>query len=218
MKIIDLFCGTKSISHVFQDRGHDVFTVDNNPKFNPDICCDMLYINKKSFPKEWRNPDVIWASPPCETFSLSGNSYYLGYPTTSKAYIGLALAYKCLELIREMKPKIWFIENPRAGLRAAWFMRPLQRDTVTYCQYGMNNMKPTDIFNNCDSFNPKPPCKNNDSCHVSAPRGSGKGTQGEKSTELRGIIPRNLCEEVCVACEKEIKLSALLSRSPEAGG
>jgi len=197
LKGIELFCGTKSFSNVAEQiHGIDMFTIDFNPKFDPDFCCDALYLTKKMIPKEYRNPDILWCSPPCETFSLSGNSMYMGFPTTSKTYIGLALVYKCIEMIRELKPKYWFIENPRAGLRSVWFMKQLDRKEVTYCQYGMKNMKPTDIFTNLHEWTPKPVCKNGDSCHESAPRGSGKGTSGEKSSEVRGIIPVDLCEEI----------------------
>ncbi len=194
MKILEFYCGTKSFSKVAEKEGHKVFTVDFNPKFKPDLCCDMLYFNKKLLPVLWRNPDMIWFSPPCETFSLSGNSMFMGFPTTPKAYIGLALAYKCVEVIQWLTPKFWVIENPRAGLRSAWFMKPLPRTTVSYCQYGDKRMKPTDKRNNF-GFNGKC-CNNGDSCHESAPRGSRTGTQGEKSTEQRGVIPEKLCEEI----------------------
>jgi len=201
MKILELFCGTKSFSTVAKEQGHEVFTIDFNAKFNPDMVVDMLYFNKKMLPKEWRNLDVLWCSPPCETFSLSGNSMYLGFPTTAKFYIGLALAYKCIEMIRELKPKFWIIENPRAGLRSIWFMKPLEKTTVTYCQYGSKNMKPTDIWNNF-GFKGKC-CKNGDSCHEPAPRGSNKGTSGEKSSEVRGIVPKQLCEEILKRIEAD---------------
>ena len=194
MKILEIYCGTKSFSKVAKTKGHEVFTIDFNPKFKPDMVVDMLYFDKNMLPKEWRNPDVIWFSPPCETFSMSGNSMFMGFPTKSKTYIGLALAYKCIELIQELKPKYWIIENPRAGLRSVWFMKSLQRTTVTYCQYGDKKMKPTDIWNNFE-FKGRC-CKNGDDCHVSAPRGSKTGTQGEKSTELRGVVPHKLCLEI----------------------
>jgi hypothetical protein len=194
MKIIEFFCGTKSFGDIAKERGHKVFTIDFNQKFNPDLCIDMLYFNIKNLPKEWRKPDMIWCSPPCETFSLSGNSMYMGFPTKSKTYIGLALAHKCIELIQTLKPKFWVIENPRAGLRNVWFMKPLQRTTVSYCQYGDKRMKPTDLWNNF-GFEGKC-CKNGNSCHESAPRGSRTGTQGEKSSEFRGKIPIKLCEEI----------------------
>lgn len=194
MKIIEFYCGTKSFSKVAEKKGHKVFTIDFNPKFNPDLVTDMLYFNIKMLPKEWRSPDMIWCSPPCETFSLSGDSMYMGFPTKSKTYIGLALAYKCIELIRGLKPKYWVIENPRAGLRNVWFMKPLDKATVSYCQYGHKNMKPTDLWNNFN-FQGKI-CKNGMSCHELAPRGSRTGTQGEKSTEHRGVIPEQLCKEI----------------------
>jgi len=193
MKLLELFCGTKSITRVFQEHGCETFTVDFNPKFKPDLCCDILYFNKSML--NGFKPDVIWCSPPCQTFSMAGHNYFMGYPTNAKCYIGLALVYRCLEIIRELKPKYWFIENPRAGLRSVWFMKPLKRYTVTYCQYGFDRMKPTDIWTNVEWDSPRC-CKNGDSCHVPAPRGSKTGTQGEKSSEERGIIPKELCEEI----------------------
>ena len=78
MKIIEFFCGTKSFSKVAKRFGHEIFTIDFNPKFKPDMVVDMLYFKKNMLPKEWRKPDMIWCSPPCETFSLSGNSMYMG--------------------------------------------------------------------------------------------------------------------------------------------
>lgn len=194
MKIIEFYCGTKSFSRVAEREGHQVFTIDFNPKFKPDMVTDMLYFDVKMLPKEWRKPDMIWFSPPCQTFSLSGNSMFMGFPTGSKTYVGLALAYKCIEMIQKMKPKYWVIENPRAGLRNVWFMKPLPRTTVSYCQYGHKNMKPTDLWNNF-RFKGKL-CKNGMPCHESAPRGSRTGTQGEKSSEERGVIPEQLCSAI----------------------
>ena len=194
MKILEVFCGTKSFSKEAELRGHDTFTIDYNPRFKPDLCCDMLYFNKVILPKAWRAPDMVWFSPPCETFSLAGNSMFMGFPTGAKTYIGLALAYKCIELIQELKPRYWVIENPRAGLRGVWFMKPLDKCTVTYCQYGHKSMKPTDIFNNFGFVGLA--CKNGDHCHEAAPRGSKTGTQGERSSEERGIVPSLLCKHI----------------------
>jgi len=203
MKALELFCGTKSFSKVAKERGHDIFTIDFNPKFKPDLCCDMLYFDKRMLPAEWRKPEILWSSPPCDTFSLSGNSMFMGFPTTPKAYIGLALAFKCIEMIRELKPLFWVIENPRAGLRSVWFMRPLPKTTVTYCQYGEKRMKPTDIWNNFGFKGNS--CKNGDKCHEPAPRGSKTGTQGEKSKEERGIVPKALCEDILTRIEGVVK-------------
>jgi hypothetical protein len=202
-KLIELFCGTKSVSNVFKENGWDVFTIDINNKFNPSLCIDMLNFDLSYLPEEWKHPDVIWASPPCTVFSIASLYRYWdkGNPKSFKTYIGLALALKTIEIIREIKPKYFFIENPRAMMRNQWFMRDILRKTVSYCQYGANVQKPTDIWNNCSSWIPKKMCHPGDSCHESARRGENKGTQkSSRSSEDRGIIPKALAEEIYLAC------------------
>ena len=107
-----------------------------------------------------------------------------------------------LELIKELNPKFWFIENPRGGLRKMRFMRGLPRYTITYCQYGDTRMKPTDIFTNHPAPDFKPPCHNGDPCHVAAPRGAKTGTQGLNGHVERSIIPDQLCDHIVEICEK----------------
>lgn len=53
-----------------------------------------------------------------------------------------------VELIKELNPKYWFIENPVGGLRKMSFMQELPRYTVHYCSYGERRMKPTDLWCN----------------------------------------------------------------------
>ncbi len=76
------------------------------------------------------------------------------------------------------------------------FMEGLKRHTVTYCQYGDDRMKPTDIWTNSKSWIPKQMCKNGDACHVPAPRGSKTGTQGLKGSIDRSVVPEKLIEEI----------------------
>ena len=73
------------------------------------------------------------------------------------------------------------------------WMQGLPRYTVTYCQYGDERMKPTDIWTNHPAPCFKPRCKNGDPCHVSAPRGARTGTQGLKGSKERSVIPEELC-------------------------
>ena len=75
------------------------------------------------------------------------------------------------------------------------FIKDLPRYTVTYCQYGDNRMKPTDIWTNIE-WTPRPVCKNGDKCHESAPRGSRTGTQGLKNAKDRSVVPKELCREI----------------------
>lgn len=71
------------------------------------------------------------------------------------------------------------------------WMKSLPRYTVTYCQYGDTRMKPTDIWTNHPDPRFKPMCKNGDSCHVPAPRGSKTGTQGLKNSREREVLYLN---------------------------
>ena len=79
-------------------------------------------------------------------------------------------------------------------------MSDYKRHTITYCQYGDNRMKPTDIWTNSNTWIPKPACKNGNNCHVSAPRGSRTGTQGLKGAYERSKIPEKLCYEILKSC------------------
>ena len=70
-------------------------------------------------------------------------------------------------------------------------------------------MKPTDIWTiilhnvfNQNGWIPRPMCKNGDSCHESAPRGSRTGTQGLKNNYEKSKIPFELCNEIIEITEK----------------
>ena len=136
----------------------------------------------------------------CTSFSIASVRYHWTkdrQPKSETARIGYALVQKTLELIGYFQPTYWYIENPRGLLRKFPIMEALPiRNTVTYCQYGDDRMKPTDIWTNNPYWTPRPMCKNGDNCHQAAPRGSKTGTQGLKDAELRSIIPHELCLEV----------------------
>ena len=78
-----------------------------------------------------------------------------------------------------------------------------KRHTVTYCQYGDTRMKPTDIWTNSKTWQPKAMCKNGSPCHEAAPRGSSTGTQGLKGNYERSKIPAKLCDEIMKAAIQE---------------
>ena len=79
-------------------------------------------------------------------------------------------------------------------------MQNLPRYTISYCQYGDDRMKPTDIWTNNIFWNPRPMCKNGEACHDEAPRGSRTGTQGLPNAYERSKIPRLLCYEILKSC------------------
>lgn len=216
LKILELFAGTCSFSKVAKARGHDVFTVDIDSQFNTDLCCDILDFDISMLPEEFRNPDIIWASPPCTTFSVASIRYYWenGKPKNEKCLHGIKIVKKTLEIIKKLNPRFWIMENPRGMLRKQDFIQRLHKDTVTYCQYGAKVQKPTDLWNNLNhKF--RDMCKPGSPCHEPASRGARNGVQGinnsfsnlgSRGKIMRAVVPETLCEEVIKHCEKQCVL------------
>lgn len=211
MKILELFAGTKSVGKAFEARGHDVFSVEWDRDFEDiDLYADISQLTAKEILDKFGKPDVIWASPDCTTFSVAAISKHRRKneetgsldPISDYARFCDKTDQNMLKLIRELDPKYFFIENPRGGMRKMEWMQGLPRYTVTYCQYGEERMKPTDIWTNHPNPKFKPPCKNGDPCHVPAPRGARTGTQGIKGSKDRSRIPKELCEHIVDICEE----------------
>tara|TARA_R110000824_G_scaffold18877_2_gene74044 strand:+ start:51 stop:674 length:624 start_codon:yes stop_codon:yes gene_type:complete len=206
MKVLELFAGSRSFSKAAEELGHETFAVDIKDFDNIDYVTDILDFDVAKVPFK---PDIIWASPPCTYFSVASIGHHWNKdhtPKTKEAIVGCQIVIKTLEIINELQPDYFFIENPRGKLRKLDFMKKLPRATVTYCQYGDVRMKPTDIWTNhlysplfSEGWKPRTICKNGDSCHVSAPRGSQTGTQGLKDNYERSKVPYELCKEILLS-------------------
>lgn len=204
--------GTRSISKAFEKRGHETYSVEWDKNFeNITLYDDINNLTPQRIIKLCGGvPDVIWASPDCTTYSIAAISHHRKKNEETGNLDAISEYAKfcdktnkhVLDLIEELKPKYYFIENPRGGLRKMDFMKGLYRYTVTYCQYGDNRMKPTDIWTNHPNPKFKPMCKNGDGCHEPAPRGSKTGTQGLKGSVERAIIPEELCNHIVDICEE----------------
>jgi hypothetical protein len=206
IKVLELFAGSRSVGKVAEELGMEVFSSDINNFDGINYVVNILEFDYSKVPFV---PDVIWASPPCTGFSVAaighhwtgGKGAYI--PKTETARLGIELVKKTLEIIDYYKPKYWFIENPRGVLRKMDIVKNLKRNTVTYCQYGDERMKPTDIWTNSEVWIPRKMCKNGDTCHVAAPRGSRTGTQGRSNAYERSKIPNELCYEILNSCLNE---------------
>ena len=211
MKILELFAGTRSIGKEFEKRGHSVFSVEWDTKHdNIDWYADINTIAAQDILDRFGKPDVIWCSFDCTTFSMAGISHHRRKntetgnldPISDYAKFCDEVDQHCLDLIRALQPKYYFIENPRGGLRKMTWMQDIPRHTITYCQYGFPYMKPTDIFTNHPNPDFKPPCKNGSPCHEAAPRGSRSGLQGIKGKVDRSVIPEEFCKHIVDICEQ----------------
>ena len=211
IKVLELFAGTRSIGKAFEARGHEVYSVEWSKDFeNIDLYDDIMNVTAEQIIRDFGHPDVIWASPDCTTFSVAAISHHRRKnpetgnldPISDYAKFCDKVDQHVLDLIRELNPTYYFIENPRGGMRKMTWMKDIPRYTVTYCQYGDTRMKPTDIWSNHPNPKFKPPCHNGDSCHTPAPRGSKTGTQGLKGSVERSIIPVELCNHIVNICEE----------------
>ncbi len=205
MKVLELFAGSRSIGKAAESLGYDVFSSDVNDFDKIDYVVDILNFDVK---KVTFKPDIIWASPPCTYFSVAsiGKHWNKDHsPKSENALLGVAFVKKTIDIIKDLNPKFWYIENPRGKLRKLQVVKGLPKATVWYCQYGDNRAKPTDIWSNnirsllnINGWQPRPECFNgNKNCHhESAPRGSRTGTQGVKGNYNRSKIPDELCLEI----------------------
>ena len=225
MVLLELFAGSRSVGKEAEALGFKVFSVDINNFEKIDLVIDILKLKREMIPVK---PSIIWASPPCTTFSVASIGTHWGEngtPKTNEAVKGLEILSKTLQIIQWFPNAFYFIENPRGMMRKK--LTGLDRVTVTYCTYGDKRMKPTDIWSNNikDIFNPngwqpRPKCFNgNKKCHhEEAPRSitikklkkkgiikTIGGTQALANAYERSKIPPELCKEILTTVKKQLK-------------
>jgi site-specific DNA-cytosine methylase len=139
--MLDLFSGTGSTAKVFRAKGYEVTTLDNNPKFQPDILTDIMGWNfEKAFPEDYF--DVIIASPPCTEYSAAMTCRARDLEMADQ------IVQRTMAIINHFQPRHWFIENPKTGLlKGRPFMKEYAFVDVDYCQFSSwGYQKPTRIW------------------------------------------------------------------------
>ena len=202
MIIYDFFAGTGSATKAFEDAGHKVIKIEIDEQFEADER-DILKLDAHYLINKYGHPDFIWASPPCQKFSVASLWKYWAkspngsIPKDDSVYEAIALIKHTLKLIQELNAKAWLLENPRGMLRKQAFMENLPRQTITYCQYGDVRMKPTDLWGIVPNWTPRPMCRPKADCHESSPAGTNAGGTGKlKNARLRSMIPYELSAEL----------------------
>lgn len=212
MKVLELFSGFAGISKAFEKRGHETFKIDWDKRFDADMHCDISTLKVENLPEEWRHPDIVFSGTDCSPYSVAAISKHRRRnpltgnldPISEKAKFADKMNKHVNELVKQLNPKIFIIENPMGAMRKMDFVKGLILNTTTYCQYGFSYRKQTDFFSNID-LHLIPPCKNGDPCHEKAPRGARTGLQAIKDPALKAVYPPKLCEQIVKECEKSIQ-------------
>lgn len=150
MRVLELFSGTGSVGKVCRAKGWEVISLDLK---GADINMDILnwdYAN--TYPVG--HFDIIWASPPCNTFSALSRAIFTKEEMINRINnIGLPILRKTEEIIEFFRPKYYFIENPQTGLMKNYMTKPYY--DVDYCMYSdWGYKKRTRIWTNLIGFNP----------------------------------------------------------------
>ena len=210
-KLLESFAGTRSVGKEAEKLGFEVFSSDLSAFKGIDYQCSILDFDVGKLP--W-SPDVIWSSPPCTLFSNANQKALThhwnkietkrrGIQYTAKsdeAREALDILRATIKLIRQLNPKVFYIENPAMG-RMKHFdeMKGFRRVKVSYYDYGFNYWKPTNIFTNDINFVPRPfthvtdidPCKRN-------------MTMKTGGAKYRSKIPPELCNHVLISALENI--------------
>lgn len=159
---VELFCGYGVVTETFKKEGFNTWKTDIRKRkgvCEPDLRKNILQLTAREIP--FKKVHVLWASPPCDVWSYASGDFHWnenGSPKTEKCQEHIKILKKTLELIDELNPEVWFIENPRGRLRSfPLFVRWLKKHhvvtkTLTYSSYGFPSPKPTNIFTNASDI------------------------------------------------------------------
>jgi len=205
MKILELFSGNGDISKAFKLRGHEVYRIDWSEKVDAELHADISKLTLEEVVELCGGvPDVIWASPDCTTYSIATHRHRTLkeglYPKTEYAKQCDITNVKMWGLIDHLLlhgTKYYFVENPRGRMRHMPFVIGRNRYGITYCSYGRDSMKPTDIWTNHPNPSFEVMCTTKNPPHRHAEWGS----EVKRDYLSRGEMPVQLCNHIALISE-----------------
>jgi hypothetical protein len=149
MKILELFSGTGSVGKIAREKGWEVVSLDLK---NADININILNWDYTIYEPGYF--EIIWASPPCNSFSILQNALKTKEQIIQNINVnGLPILNKTLEIINYLNPKYYFIENPQTGLMKKYITDRPYYD-VDYCKFAdWGYRKRTRIWTNINNYN-----------------------------------------------------------------
>jgi hypothetical protein len=223
VKVLELFAGTGSVgSFVNTLPNARAWSVDINAEtagHAPTKVADILLLR---FAELKFVPDIIWASPPCQTFSImAGNKHRTiadMTPRTEAAEQGdriLEQTAKIISHFQSINPNLlWYMENPQGRMRHSELLEGLpthRRVEVSYCKYGFSYQKHTDVWTNDQEWTARAKCSKAAPCdvmvdgkHPAAVRGHPGQEAGPKTLHDRYRIPPELVQEVVLSAHGQV--------------
>ena len=230
--LLELFAGTKSVSRVARRQGWDCVSLDICGRHAPDLQMSILDFDESAYPRDAFH--FIWASPPCEAFSIAkvrgrGGCAQLLEADMVKAE---ALVAKTTRILAHFSAAHYCVENPKGS--RLW-SREVARELlarsvlVSYCQFGYNYRKTTRL---AVSFPLSlPVCPGAGRCakmvgtkHLQHAQRGGGGAEGRLSNTLDQLhsIPEGLVEDLLAQLQegrvREARESMGLSNADAASG
>ena len=146
-KLLELFSGTGSIGKVAINYNFEITSLDKDMEAT--IKTDIMNWDYKTYPTKYF--DVIWSSPPCTEYSIAKTTGIRKIDEANK------IVKRVLEIISYFNPTYYMIENPQTGLlKNQTFMLDIPYNDLDYCKYGTLYRKRTRIWNNLNTWIPRP--------------------------------------------------------------
>ena len=160
---VELFCGeTKAFSSLAGALGFSTFTVDLDRAVAPSLVADIRTVTKELLPAA---PLIVWAAPPSSPTFKDRSSWETDgsfSPTSNEAEEAMTVMRATINLITEMKPTWWFLENSKSLLRKmptfAGFNRGYptrNRFTFRSDEWGGSSCIETDVWTNAYWWMPR---------------------------------------------------------------
>ncbi|KAL7572266.1 hypothetical protein ACA910_011793 [Epithemia clementina (nom. ined.)] len=164
---LELFCGRALVSQAFTKRGWKAVPIDILPESNASLQMDILELDPATHLPFV--PDVIWASPPCQTYSILAGGTHRGkepgsFNKTPESHDHDRLFTKMVQIIAWAMAKhphlVVVLENPKGLLQHMPLMEELEERVVPnlekvevhYCTFGRDEKKPTHLWTNDDKL------------------------------------------------------------------
>jgi len=214
MRMLEVFCGTKSMSKIFEKYNWECETLDNEKMFKPSILCDFNNWDYKKYDKKYF--DYIHFSPPCCLMSQQQQTWYgklkgrgeNKYLFTKELHkkqleeISDKLLHKIVEVLKYFDNVYFTIENPFHTKFNNISMRNIINypySICNYCMYDYPLKKSTIFYNNLDLT-----LKKCDNTHTHLNWDNFKGGGGNRYDRYK--IPVNLCEYICECVNLKLKV------------